>query len=361
MRLYAGMSSAFVLDTVRNQIAHKLSDAFFAYYGYPPARSEVASWGNSLRAMAQIVEYAKLTDHGVILEYELPSSSRRLDFLICGRDESRRDEAVIVELKQWTECEPAEADGLVTTWLGERHRDVLHPSVQVGQYQQYLSDSHSAFYEGERPVALRACSYLHNYRIGPDDPLTAIKFSEVIAGYPIFGSDQADDLRDFLSNRLALGEGQPVLARIEQSKYRPSRKLMDHVAVTIAGHSPWVLLDDQLVVFEKIRTCVSAAVIDGRRRVVLVRGGPGTGKSVLAINLLATLLREGHAAHYATGSRAFTKTLWKLIGSRAKPVLEYFNNYRSAAAGEIDALICDEAHRIRESSNDRFTPKASDL
>ena len=100
MRLYAGMSVAFIEDTVRNQIARKLSDAFFQYYGYPAAKSEVAAWGNSLRAMAQVVQYAKLDDHGVIVEYELPSSSRRLDFMICGRDASHRDEAVIVELKQ---------------------------------------------------------------------------------------------------------------------------------------------------------------------------------------------------------------------------------------------------------------------
>jgi hypothetical protein len=177
VRLYAGMSGAFVVDTVRNQIARKLSDAFFHYYGYQAGRAEVASWGNSLRAMAQVVQYAGLEDHGVILEFELPSSSRRLDFLICGRDESNRDEAVIVELKQWSQCEAAEADGLVTTWVGGRHREVAHPSVQVGQYQQYLADTHSAFYEDESPIRLGACSYLHNYEIQANDVLVASKFS----------------------------------------------------------------------------------------------------------------------------------------------------------------------------------------
>lgn len=358
MRLYAGMSGAFVEDTVRNQIARKLSDAFFQYYGYPAAKSEVAAWGNSLRAMAQVVQYAKLDDHGVVVEYELPSSSRRLDFMICGRDASSRDEAVIVELKQWSECEAADADGLVSTWVGGKNREVAHPSVQVGQYQQYLADTHSAFYEGEHPIQLGACSYLHNYQIYPNDVLLAPKFSETIARYPVFGSDAVDELTGYLQSRLSTGCGQPVLARIEQSKYRPSRKLMDYVAETVAGRGPWVLLDEQFVVFEKIRAAVSDAVTRGRRHVVLVRGGPGTGKSVLAINLLARFLGEGRIAHYATGSRAFTKTLWKLVGSRAKPVLKYFNGYRNALPGEIDALICDEAHRIRETSNDRFTPKA---
>ena len=358
MRLYAGMSGPFIEDTVRNQIARKLSEAFFNYYGYSPAKSEVASWGNSLRAMAQVVQFATLDDHGVIVEYELPSSSRRLDFMICGQDSSNRDEAIIVELKQWSECETAEAEGLVTTWVGGKHRELPHPSVQVGQYQQYLADTHSAFYEGNHPIRLGACSYLHNYQIQPNDVLLAPKFSATIARYPIFDSDGVDGLADYLKNRLQGGNGQRVLARIEQSKYRPSRKLMDYVAETIAGRSPWILLDEQLVVFEKIRAVVAAAVKHGRNHVVVVRGGPGTGKSVLAINLLARFLADGRVAHYATGSRAFTQTLWKLVGSRARPVLKYFNNYRTALPSEIDALICDEAHRIRETSNDRFTPKA---
>ncbi len=358
MRLYAGMSLAFIEDTVRNQIARKLSDAFFQYYGYPAAKSEVASWGNSLRAMAQVVQYARLNDHGVIVEYELPSSSRRLDFMICGRDASHGDEAVIVELKQWSECEAAEADGLVSTWVGAKNREVAHPSVQVGQYQQYLADTHSAFYEGDRPIRLGACSYLHNYEIRANDVLMAPKFTDTLARYPIFGADGVDGLTNYLRGRLPAGKGESVLARIEHGKYRPSRKLMDYVAETIAGRGPWVLLDEQLVVFEKIRAAVASAVAQGKRHAVIIRGGPGTGKSVLAINLLACFLAEGRIAHYATGSRAFTKTLWKLVGSRARPVLRYFNNYRNASPGEIDALICDEAHRIRETSNDRFTPKA---
>lgn len=352
------MSGVFVEDTVRNQIARKLSDAFFHYYGYPAAKSEVAAWGNSLRAMAQVVQHAKLDDHGVVVEYELPSSSLRLDFMVCGRDVSSSDQAVIVELKQWSECEAADAEGLVSTWVGGKYREVAHPSVQAGQYQQYLADTHSAFYEGEHPIQLDACSYLHNYRISPNDVLLAAKFSETIERYPVFGSDAVDDLAEYLRARLGTGCGRSVLDRIEQSKYRPSRKLMDYVAETVAGRGPWVLLDEQLVVFEKIRAAVTNAVAHGRRHVVLVRGGPGTGKSVLAINLLARFLGEGRIAHYATGSRAFTKTLWKLVGSRAKPVLKYFNGYRNALPGEIDALICDEAHRIRETSNDRFTPKA---
>src|SRR5258708_4822016 len=136
--------------------------------------------------------------------------------------------------------------------------------------------------------------------------------------FPVFGADAVDGLTNYLRDRLLAGQGESVLTRIEQSKYRPSRKLMDYVAETIAGRGPWVLLDEQFVVFEKISAAVAAGINKGKRHAVIVRGGARNRQSVLAIKLLARFLGEGRTAHYATGSRAFTKTLWKLVGSRAK-------------------------------------------
>jgi uncharacterized protein len=119
---------------------------------------------------------------------------------------------------------------------------------------------------------------------------------------------------------------------------------MDHVAETIKSRSPWILLDEQLVVFERILASVGSIGLGRRKQVILVHGGPRTGKSVIALNLLGELLRKGHNAHYATGSRAFTETLWETIGSRARPVLRYFNSYGHADFDSIDVLICDESH-----------------
>ena len=355
MRLYSGMSPDFVRDTVRNQIADKLSAAFFSYYRYKPSPAEVNSWRNSLRAMAQVIEYSELNDHGVLLEYQLPLTSKRLDCLVCGTDGSNAEQAVIVELKQWDKCNPSEADKLVRSWVGGRERELLHPSVQAGQYLQYLEDTHSAFYEGNPPIHLNACSYLHNYLAADDDPIRSSKFGEALRSYPLFDADGVDGLQGYLKERLEGGKGRPVLDRVEASRFRSSRKLMDHVADSIKSKSPWILLDEQLIVFERILATVRDKDLGRRKRVVLVRGGPGTGKSVIAINLLGELLRRGRNAHYATGSKAFTETLRDTIGSRALPLLRYFNSYGHADFSGIDVLICDEAHRIRETSNSRFT------
>ena len=358
MRLYSGMSEDFIRDTTHNRIAERLRDAFFAYYRYKPSPAEVNSWRNSLRAMTDVLDIGGLHDHGILLEYQLPLTSKRIDCMVCGRDEDARDQAVIVELKQWERCEPAEPDKIVTSWVGGRHRDVLHPSVQVGQYRQYLEDTHTAFHEHPRPIRLSACSYLHNYLSSAADPLLAPKFADILRADPLFDADGAEPLAEYLKTRLAQGNGRPVLQRVEQSRFRSSRKLMDHVAEAIRSHSPWVLLDEQLVVFERIRSTVKSGLFGRRKHVVIVRGGPGTGKSVVAINLMAQLLREGRNAHYATGSRAFTETLWNIVGPRSRATFKYFNSYTAAQLNEVDVLICDESHRIRETSNSRFTKRA---
>jgi hypothetical protein len=86
VRLYAGHSTHFIRDTTHNQIAEKLKSAFFDYYRYNPSNGEVQSWRNSLRATAQVFEEAGLKDHGVLLEYQLPLTSRRLDCMVTGRN-----------------------------------------------------------------------------------------------------------------------------------------------------------------------------------------------------------------------------------------------------------------------------------
>jgi uncharacterized protein len=357
LRLYSGMSPEFVRDTVRNQIADKLSTAFFSYYRYKPSPAEVNSWRNSLRAMAQVIEYAGLSDHGIMLEYQLPLTSKRLDCLVCGEDASQQAEAVIVELKQWDKCLASDADKLVRSWVGGRERELLHPSVQVGQYLQYVEDVHPAFYEGGSPIHLNGCAYLHNYYADSQDPIRSAKFTEALQKYPLFDADEVDPLQRYLKERLERGRGRAVLDRIEASRFRPSRKLMDYVAETIKTRTPWILLDEQLVVFERILASADKKDLGRRKQVILVHGGPGTGKSVIAINLLGELVRRGRNAQYATGSRAFTETLWERIGSRARPMLRYFNSYGHADYNSIDVLICDESHRIRETSNSRFTQK----
>lgn len=356
MRLYAGTSNQFIQDTVQNQIAEKLKLAFFDYYRFNPSPGEMQSWRNSLRAICQVFQYSGLVDHGVILEYQLPLTSKRLDCLICGKNEKDYDNAIIVELKQWEKAENASGENEVLTWVGGGKREVLHPSVQVGQYQTYLQDTHTAFNSSNNPVTLDACTYLHNYNYYSEDVIFSEKFKEILQKYPLFTADDVNKLKEYLINRLKNGQGISVLKRIEESRYRPSKKLMDHVGNIIRGRHEYILLDEQLVVYDKVLSCAKEGFHDKQKTVIVIKGGPGTGKSVIAINLMADLLLKGYNAQYVTGSRAFTETLRKVIGSRGSAQFKYFNSYSDADRDVIDILIADEAHRLRETSNSRYTP-----
>src|SRR6266478_5552670 len=319
MRLYSGTTKSLIEDSTFNRIAPKLKDAFFNEFRYQPSVAEVNSWNNSLRAISQVFQTASLLDHGVLLELRLPLTSKRLDCLVTGYESKKAPNAVIIELKQWSGCKGASGKNEVATFVGGNVRDVLHPSVQVGQYMTYLTDCHTAF-QGEGGIGAHACSYLHNYSPTKDDPLFLPQF-------------------------------------VEQSKYRPSKKLLDHVAKLIKGKPEYVLLDEQLVVYDKVVEAAKDGVKGRKRVAIIVRGGPGTGKSVIAMNLLGDLSGMGLNAHYVTGSRAFTSTIREIVGTRGAAQVRYFNSYMGADANVIDVMIADEAHRIRETSNNRFTPK----
>jgi hypothetical protein len=357
MRLYAGTSRNFISDSFLNQIAGKLKSAFFDYYGFNPSDNEVNSWRASLLNIAAVFQNDRLLDHGVILEYQLPLSSRRIDCLICGRNNHGLDNAVIVELKQWSKCEESIGENEVMTWVGGAKRDVLHPSAQVSQYKYYLQDTHTAFYEEPNPVLLHSCSYLHNYDHDPDDVIFHPKFKQLLSDSPAFTADDTDRLSSYLCSYLGKGEGIAVLNRIEGSRYRPSKKLMEHVSGVIRGNPQYVLLDEQKVVYDKIFALVNGGFHKKQKHVIIVKGGPGTGKSVIAINLIADLFSQHYNTSYATGSRAFTETLRKAIGPKGPAVFKYFNTYTDCDQDEIDVLICDESHRIRQTSYNRFVPK----
>lgn len=356
MHLYSGMTTDFVADATRNRIASKLEAAFVDHFRFKPARNEVQSWQNSLRAMADVVSLASMDDHGVIVELQLPLSSKRLDCLFTGHDPADRPQGVIVELKQWQEAAPSSIDDCVSVFVGMGQRDVLHPSRQVGNYERYLLDVHTAFSEGE--VGLASCGYLHNMAYDSEAELFSPRFADILNRFPSFTGDQADDLASFLDTRLSAADGGPVLDSILKGRYRPHKRLLQHTARMIKGEPAYTLLDEQQVAFNDILGRVRERERSTGQSVFLIRGGPGTGKSVIAVNLLAELSLEGFTTKHATGSKAFTENLRKSVGSRAAAQFGYFNGFVDAEPQVLDAVICDEAHRIRSTSANRFTSRA---
>ena len=360
MKLYAGTTEQFRADARMHRIAEKLRAEYTTQIGHNPPPSEVASWQNSLTALALLVDQAQLNDHGVILEYQLGNTSRRLDAMLTGHATTSAENAVVVELKQWSGANigPSTADNCVELYVGKQVRRVLHPSVQVGGYQQWLLDNHSVFYETDA-VALTAVSFLHNFQYDAANELWADRHAEALHRNPLFTGDQSMELAELLNHHLSAGDGATVMNRVLESTYRPSRKLLEHTARMIAAQSDFVLLDEQRVAFESVLAEANAGYHDAKKSVVLVQGGPGTGKSIIALHLVGELAKRGHNAMHATGSKAFTENMRRVVGSRAgQSQFRYFNQFGNASPNDVDVLILDEAHRLRETSASRFTPKA---
>src|ERR1700676_4320698 len=243
MRLYSGTTKSLIEDSTYNRIGTKLKDAFFMEFRYQPSVGEVNSWNNSLRAISQVFQTANLLDHGVLLELQLPLTSKRLDCLVTGYGFKKAPNAVIIELKQWSGCKGASGKNEVATFVGGNIRDVLHPAVQVGQYMTYLTDCHTAF-QGEDGISAHACSYLHNYNPPKDDPLFLPQFAEQISRSPVFTADHVPNLTAFLDERIHGADSGEVSAKVEQSKYSPSKKRLDPAPKLLKARPEYVLRHD---------------------------------------------------------------------------------------------------------------------
>ena len=358
MRLYTGTSETFIKDTVQNIIVDKICKEFEAYYGRRINPSEVTSWTNSLQFVKNLIEYNSLMDNMIIIEYELPYSTERVDCILFGKDQSEKDNIVVIELKQWRKVKDCDIENNVITFTGGAERMVPHPSIQVRGYHYYLRDFVEIFHD-TNTMQLSSCVYCHNYSKSTDTVLYQTKFDGILNEFPLFSKEDFQKLGEYLKSKLSNGRGLEIFNRFTISNIKPSKKFLDHALPMIHGQQIFNLLDEQIVanntIIDRAKKCSKLK----NKSVIIIKGGPGTGKSVIALNALAELLSKGLKVYHATGSAAFTQTLRKIVGFRTALLFKYFNSFISHKANEIDVLICDEAHRIRKTSNSRFTRRES--
>lgn len=110
-------------------------------------------------------------------------------------------------------------------------------------------------------------------------------------------------LRDFIKKHVKYGDSRNIMYRIENGKLRPSKQLADSIGAMLHGNSAFVMIDDQKLVYESALLMARLSK-NGKKQVLIVEGGPGTGKSVVAVNLLANLTREGMVAKYVSKNAA---------------------------------------------------------
>lgn len=324
-----------------------------------PSPAEQRSWGRSIPALARDLMDAGLGQAEVLLEQQLPLTSRRVDAIITGQHpKTGRPSYVVVELKQWSEAETFEGDPSLVLIDGYGRQPVLHPSAQVAGYCEYLVDFTPALSESDAHVS--GIAYLHN---ATDHSVISLRDYPTSSTAQMITGDRRGELIDVL--RAAIDPTAPGIAAADlllNAREAPSRQLLTVAAAEIQDREQFVLLDEQRVAYNLVLHAIEKARSSDTKQVVIVSGGPGTGKSVIALSLLGELARQGRTVLHATGSRSFTQTLRKVAGhrsTRTKELFKYFNSFMEAEKNDLDVLILDEAHRIRETSANRWTKAAA--
>ncbi|MFE7077032.1 DNA/RNA helicase domain-containing protein [Streptomyces sp. NPDC057620] len=335
------------------QLWLRLTEHFIHDHGHRPSTSEAKSWRMSIPALLNVLLEAELDDVHVLFEYQLPLTSKRADAVLAGvHPRTGEPSYVVVELKQWADASADEDDALLCR-LDSYARPVLNPIEQVRGYCDYLVSFNGAL--SSHPERVAGAAYLHNATEFGISGLYNIEQSE---RGRLFSEERRGEFIAFLKSRLGPASGAVAADELLAGKVGPSKQLIAVAAREVRNREEFVLLDEQRVAYEVVMRALNRAARADHKEVVVITGGPGTGKSVIALSLLGELYRQGRSALHATGSASFTKTMRKVAGARKREVqdlFKYFNSFMTAERNGLDALICDEAHRIRKTSANRYT------
>lgn len=352
MIVYNALKSQFMDDVLDGKIADNIDNAFVQHLGRHTSPNEVVAWRNSMMHMYKVMSTDDIPDDiRVAIEYQIPMTSKRIDFIICGRDDEERDNMVIVELKQWEHANLTNKPGIVRTRFQFGEADTSHPSYQAWSYAYMLENYNETIRDAG--ILLTPCAFLHNYE--PDKVITNNFYQEYLDKAPVFLKDDARQLREFIKKHVKYASKHDILWYIDNGKLCPSKQLADTLSSLLRGNQEFVMIDDQKVVYETAVDMAMQSKVDGQKRVLIVEGGAGTGKSVVAINLLVNLTNKGLVTQYVTKNAAPRAVYEERL--RGDYRVGFIRNLFTGSGSFVDtpenqygALVVDEAHRLNERS-----------
>lgn len=335
-------------------LVNKLAEQMSFQIGNFPSESEKNSWKNSLAELSQVLVDSGLGKISVLLEYQLPYSSKRIDAVLVGSNPKSKQPVIIaIELKQWTEASRFNGLNDVVQIAAYGKTAILHPAIQVRQYCEYLNDfNRFAADENSKVIGI---AYLHNWLTNRNEAIDLIPPSDTSM---LFLGSEKGKFSEFLTKQISSENTESICDDFLAAKIAPTKQLMDLAADEIRNREQFKLLDEQQVAYSIVMKAIRDAEDSNTKTAVIITGGPGSGKSVIALSLLGELSRRGKTCLHATGSRAFRNSLRKITGKRAPQIqklFSYFNSFMTAEKNSLDAIICDEAHRLRETSANRYT------
>lgn len=350
MIVYSESKAQFHEDTRNGSIDSKITSDFVRALGRKPAQGEISAWRNSLLQMHVLLEQTSLPGNcGVAIEYMPPLSSKRIDFILTGQNRDKIDSLVIIELKQWDKVDITSKQDIVSTFVGGAVRECAHPSYQAWTYAQLLRDFSVPV--TARPIHITPCAYLHN--LVSDVTIRDGQYESLLSTAPVFLRGETQTLKRFIEDKIHTGDSAGLVKLIDTGEIKPSKKLAESVASMLAGNKEFIMIDDQKVVYESVRSLALSR--SKKKQVVIVEGGPGTGKSVVAINLLVSLLSAEKNVCYVSKNAAprdvYKHKLAKGIKkSRISQLFVGSGNFTETRKNAFDVLLVDEAHRLNEKS-----------
>ena len=356
MLVYEGIKSSFIDDVNLGIIADKIRNKYIEVLKRKPNTREFNSWNNSMQYMRGVLSDNEIPNNvGVAIEYNIPPTGCRIDFMMSGYNK-KESNIIIVELKQWDKAtEVGQMDGVykVNTYTGGSLRNVNHPSYQAMTYANLIRDYNETV--ELKDINIVPCAYLHNYYFEDDDTLLSNDYKEYTEKAPLFGHNDVVKLRNFIKKYISVGDDGDLLYEIDGGRIKPSKMLQDSLNDMLKGNREFYMIDEQKIIYEYAIKNAIDTVSKNNKNVMIVRGGPGTGKSVLAINLLVELNKRGMTCFYVTKNSA-PRSVYstKLRGDYTQTYINHLfqgsGNFIEEVANQIDCLVVDEAHRLNEKS-----------
>lgn len=354
MIVYSGTKESFQRDAINGVIANKIDELFQEFGIMHESFAEFNSWKNSLPQMALIVSDSRIDKNvQIAIEYQIPLTSKRVDFMVGGSD-GFNDNVVITELKQWESCKATSRENVVIAFTGGAERDVAHPSQQAYSYAKLIEN----FNEDVRNenIHLVPCAFLHNFKESNRKEICHEKYQEAINDAPVFLQEDGNKLQDFLAKFVSKPSNKKLFDIIEYGKLKPSKSLQDSIGQIMNGNTEFEMIDEQQVAYATILKLVENSINDNQKHTIIVKGGPGTGKSVIAINLLSKIINNNYSCIYVTKNSAprsaFSSSLIKgkhTVGY-LKGLFKGSGCFYDTPLNTYDCILCDEAHRLNEKS-----------
>ncbi|MFG2519102.1 DNA/RNA helicase domain-containing protein [Streptomyces sp. NPDC048527] len=332
--------------------------------GTEPSPGEVASWNNSIPIVVKALLECGRGDVEMLIEFDLPHTNSAVDLVLCGqRPGTNTSSYVALELKQVRHATVHPECPVVVDLGYDKYKP--HPVRQVQRYCEYMTRYLPPLRESDDQLI--GVAFLHNAN---DSNVSALfELPESDHGF-LYTLDDLERFRRMLTSRFSDAPGARAAHALLKARRAPLLKVTDIARQRSVTGGGLTLLDEQHMAFDLILRHVEKAALAGHpgpKRVYIFRGGPGSGKSAVALALQRELGLQCHLAVLASGSHAYTETLREILLSTARSgevsrkrkaglqLYQYFNSFRDTDPDSLEVLICDESHRMRRSSTDRWT------